>query len=200
VDDQNTAFLAALAARFGDHGLRAGVPPDPIATFPAQHPGIGDVSVWAPELTESSLGPYLHVQFKIGALLHDSFDSIDTHLPLDERVARVTRDVVRFLEKLFGDHLLFWERVDGGHKGWRECATSESLEPLVADNHAYRPYLWSGPRPIWQAVPAILARGHVGSDRDYELLVAHLRDDALDGADRQRAQRLVDAYEREHGL
>jgi hypothetical protein len=30
--------------------------------------------------------------------------------------------------------------------------------------------------------------------------VTQLRDDALDGADRQLAQRLVDAYEREHGL
>jgi hypothetical protein len=32
------------------------------------------------------------------------------------------------------------------------------------------------------------------------LLVTQLRGDALDGADRQLAQRLVDAYEREHGL
>jgi hypothetical protein len=84
-------------------------------------------------LTHSSIGPYLHVQLAIGTLLHDSFDSIDTHLPLDARVARVTRDVIRFLEKLFADQLLFWERIDGGGKGWRECATSESLEPLVAD-------------------------------------------------------------------
>jgi hypothetical protein len=198
--DQNHAFLAALAARFDDRGLRAGMPPDPIATFPARHPDIGEVSVWAPVLTHSSIGPYLHVQVAIGTLLHDSFDSIDTHLPLDARVARVTRDVIRFLEKLFADQLLFWERIDGGGKGWRECATSESLEPLVSDNRSYRPYLWSGPRPVWQAVPAILARGHLGSDRDYELLVTILRDDALDGADRQLAQRLVDAYEREHGL
>jgi hypothetical protein len=198
--DQNHAFLAALAARFDDRGLRTGTPPDPIATFPARHPDIGELRIWAPVLTHSSIGPYLHVQLAIGTLLHDSFDSIDTHLPLDARVARVTRDVIRFLEKLFADQLLFWERIDGGGKGWRECATSESLEPLVADNRSYRPYLWSGPRPIWQAVPAILARGHLGSDRDYELLVTQLRDDALDGADRQLAQRLVDAYEREHGL
>jgi hypothetical protein len=198
--DQNRAFLAALAARFGDRGLRAGTPPEPIATFPAKHPDIGDLSVWAPVLTQSSIGPHLCVQLAIGTSLHDSFDSIDTHLPLDERLARVTRDVIRFLEKLFADQLLFWERIDGGGKGWRECENPESREPLVADNRSYRPYLWSGPRPLWQAVPAILGRGHLRDERDYELLVIQISDGALGGADRQLAQRLVDDYEREHGL
>lgn len=198
--DPNTALLAALTSRFGDRGLRPGTPPDPMATFPAQHPDVGDVRVWAPVLTDSSLGSYLRVELAIGTLLHDSFDSMDTHLPVDERLARITRDVIRFLDKLFADELLFWVRLDGGGRGWRECATPESREPLVSDNRSYRPYLWSGPRLIWEAVPAILARGHLRNDRDYELLAAQLNDAALHGDDRQLAQRLVDAYEREHGL
>jgi hypothetical protein len=72
-------------------------------------------------------------------------------------------------------------------------------EPLVLDNLRYRPYLWSGPRPVGQAVPAILARGRLRDDREYEQLAMQLRDDTLDGADWHLAQRLVDEYEREHG-
>jgi hypothetical protein len=198
----NAAFLAALAARFGDKGLRVGTPPDPIATFPAKHPAIGDLKVWAPLRADTSLGAYvdLDVKLAIGSVLHDSFHSIDTHLPLDERLARVTRDVIRFLEMLFADQLLFWEDIGGsGARGWRECTRPESMEPLVLDNLRYRPYLWSGPRPVWQAVPAILARGQLRDDREYEQLAMQLRDDTLDGADWQLARRLVDEYEREHG-
>lgn len=49
-------LLSALIERFGDREPRLGTPPDPIATFAAKHPEVGDARVWG-TTRESNIGP-----------------------------------------------------------------------------------------------------------------------------------------------
>jgi hypothetical protein len=87
-------LLAALAVRFGADAFRAGAPPEPVAVFPARHPEVGDAVLWL----ETGSPQGLDVRIQIGRVLHDHFHDYDTHLEPTERAARVTRDVVRFLD------------------------------------------------------------------------------------------------------
>jgi hypothetical protein len=136
-------LLAALTERFGDRGLRAGTRPGPIAVFPARHPEVGDVSVW-----DSGIEPDFHATVTVGEIIGDHFTNYDSHLESHERPERLTKDVVRFLQELFADRLLFWRSTDGQRAGWRERGDVGYSEPLVLDNRAYRTYLWSGPLSV----------------------------------------------------
>jgi len=191
-------LVSALTDRFADRGMRLGAPPGPIAVFPARHPDVGDVSV---VVTGSEAD--LMVTVAVGSIVSDHFHSFDDHLGADERAARVTKDVVRFLEELFADRLLFWRSTDGGSAAWRERGVTGYTEPLVIDNRTYRLYLWSGPLAVWQAVPAIFGRGRIRDDREYQILATLLEKggpSALDEAERETARRLVAEYERERDI
>jgi hypothetical protein len=188
-------LVSALTDRFADRGIRLGTPPAPIAVFPARHPEVGDVSV-----VETGSEWDLSVTVSVGSIVSDHFHSFDRHLGADERAARVTKDVVRFLEELFADRLLFWRSTDGGSAAWRERGDTGYSEPLVLDNRTYQPYLWSGPLAVWQAVPAIFGRGRIRDDREREILAILLEEGGpseLDDAERDVARRLVAEYERE---
>jgi hypothetical protein len=191
-------LLAALGARFGADAFRAGAPPDPVAVFPAGHPDVGDAVLWL----QGGSSQGLDVRIQIGRVLHDHFHDFDTHLDPAERAARVTRDVVRLLEKLFADQLLFWTRDDGTFGGWRECEDARTAEPLVADNRVYRTFCWSGPLRTWQAVPHILSRNRIRDERDHQILLAALEPsgaEQLGPQNRSHAIRLIDEYERHGG-
>jgi hypothetical protein len=188
-------LLAALVERFGDRGLIVGTPPGPIAVFPAKHPEVGDVSV-----RDSGIATNFSVLVAIGGIVEDHFDNYDFHLEGTERAERVTRDVVRFLQELFADRLLFWRSTDGRNAGWRERGDAGHSEPLVLDNRTYRTYLWSGPFSVWQALPSILARGRIRDDREYEIISALLQDAEPEGfvrSERDLASRLAADYERD---
>jgi hypothetical protein len=184
-------LVGELTARFPDRGLRLGTPPDSSLLFPASHPELGDLTIRA-----SDVG--FNVQITIGQVFATHFVSIDTHLDGHERAARVTKEIVRFLQELFADRLLFWRAADGGNSGWREFGMSGDREPLVLDNRVYHLYLWSGPLGPWQAIPTILGRGRVQTDREYEIIAAHLHDNTAEHfspAERALAARLVAEYE-----
>jgi hypothetical protein len=188
---------SALRTRFGPDAFRAGAPPDPVAVFPARHLEVGDAVLWVEP------GPYggADVRIEIGRVLHDGFHSFDTHLDPAERAARVTRDVVRFLDKLFADQLLFWTRDEGTFGGWRECEDARTAEPLVTDNRVYRTFAWSGPLETWQAVPHILSRNRIRDERDHQILLAAIAQtgEQLGPDDCAHATRLIDEYERRGG-
>ena len=189
-------LLPALIERFIQHGLRVGAPPGPIAVFPAKHPLVGDVSV-----RDSGVDTNVIASVSIGEIIHDHFNNYDSHLECREREERVTRDVVRFLEQLFADRLLFWRAIDGHGAGWREGGPDGSSDPLVIDNRRYRTYRWSGPLPVWQAIPTILARGRIQDDREYEIVRAVLDDqlpDPLGDAERESVAGLAADFERLH--
>jgi hypothetical protein len=196
-------LLASLIARFGDRGLQVGTPPEPVAVFPAKHPKVGPLRVWALVRRPSSLGDVVDVSLTIGEVLADDFSNYDVHLPFAQRAERVTSDVVRFLDQLFADRLLFWKSLDeAGRRGWRERGAAGHTEPLVLDDRVYETYVWSGPLSVWRATPAILNRGRIRDERERHIVRSRLNDDGPDGftvAERELAERLVADYESEHG-
>jgi len=197
------AFLTTLLARFVARGMQVGTPPNPIAVFPAKHPKIGPLSVWALERRPSSLGEVVGVRLAIDEILNDDFSNYDVHLPFDQRAERVTRDVVRFLDQLFADQLLFWRSLDeAGRRGWRERGAAGHSEPLVLDDRTYQTYVWSGPLVIWRATPAILNRGRIHDERERHIVRSRLDDAGPNGftaTERELAERLLADYESEHG-
>lgn len=194
------ALAAALTERFADRPLRIGAPPGPVAIFPAEHPEVGDVRVM-----ETGIDGNFVAIVAVGDILSDHFQNYDNHLETDERVARLTNEVVRFLQELFADRLLLWRSTDDRNAGWRERGDASpgdvsSREPLVLDNRTYRTCRWSGPLGLWQAAPAILARGRIRDDREYVIvcnLLQEAKPGALDEAERDLARRLAADYERE---
>jgi hypothetical protein len=187
-------LLATLIERFGDRGLRVGTPPG-IAEFPAKHPEVGDASV-----RDTGIEANFNAIVAVGEIITDQFDNYDSHLDGRERAERLTKDVVRFLQELFADRLLFWRSTDGRSAGWRERGDAGHSEPLVLDNRTYRTYLWSGPLSVWQAIPAIFARGRIRDDREYNIIAARLENlgpDGFEGAERDLASRLAADYTRD---
>ena len=182
-------LVPELVERFSDRGLQLGTPPDPIASFPAKHSDVGDARVWDDGLS---------ARVAVGEIVWERF-----HLwPSDDVKAgteRIGKSVVRFLEELFADRLLFWQCVDSRKAGWRERGDVGYSEPLVLDDRTYRTYLWSGPVSLWQATPAIFARGHIQDDREYQIMFVRLNDagpDGFQGTERDVAGQLVAEYER----
>jgi hypothetical protein len=188
-------LLTSLRARYLTHGVRESAGRLEVATVPARHPEVGDLAITLipPTLPAESIG----VQVAMGSCLHDTFENYDTHLDLAERASRVTSDVVRFLDALFSDRLLAWVPEAGPGSGWRDHGDTAQMEPLVTDNRVYRRYVWSGPLPRWQAVPAILGRRTARDEREYEILRKFLDEGTgTDSPDRVLARELVAAYER----
>jgi hypothetical protein len=182
-----------LVERYRDRGLQVfeNAERGPLARFPAAHPAVGDLELGAGAVP-------IGINVRIGDVLHDIFHSIDAHLDEAERNQRVVREVVRFLDELFADRLLFWKAADGRGRGWRERGFTDSLDPLVLDNRRYLVYLWSRPLGEWQAIPVIFGRGRIENDREYEILRIQLVDagaDPLDNNTRARVAQLVKAYE-----
>ena len=176
------SLLFAVMERFGDRNPRIGTPPDPLVVFPAKHPAVGDVRV-----TDVSVAPNMAVTVLVGAVMADTFHSFDVHLERAERARRLTNEVVRLLLELFADRLLIWRSTDGRNPGWRERGDAGHTEPLVSDNRTYERYLWSGPLPEWQAVPAIATRGRIRDDREYQLVAGLL--DGVGPGDLEPSQR-----------
>lgn len=191
MNDVEALLLGALLARFRNEGLQVGSPPGPLAVFPAKHPQVGD-------LTLSRPGGSVSVGITIGDALRDTLGNIDTHLPLVERAERLTRDVARFLQELFADRLLFWRSVDGRNAGWRERGEAGHTEPLVLDDRTYNLYVWSRPLGPWRASTAILARGHIRDDREYQIALMVLEDAEIETEAREHLRQMVADYTKDH--
>jgi len=198
--DFREILVRALVDGFGDQGFRLGVPPQPTAVFPAKHTDIGDASVSNPKFAPSSIGEIASAAVAVGDILADEFINLDTHLSAVQRAERLTRDVVRFLEHLFADRLVFWQAIDASRsRGWRESTDTGQREPLVSDDRTYDVYLWSGPLPQWRASTAILARGAIRDERDYEILRIRLEapgESGLNGAEKELGRRLIAEFDR----
>jgi hypothetical protein len=187
-------LVPVLVERFSDRGLRLGTPPGPIASFPAKHPDVGDVEVWDEAFSGARVA--------VGTIVWESFHVWPSD-DVSEATDRVVKSVVRFLQELFADRLLFWQSIDGRKAAWRERGDAGHSEPLVLDDRTYRTYLWSGPVSLWQATPTIFARGHIRDDREYQIMFVRLNDagpDGFQGAERDVASQLVADYERKNAV
>jgi len=124
-------LLPELQRRFPDRELKLGLPPDPIAIFPAIHPEIGDVEIWDDDI-EATIG--------IKDVTHGHFNPYDSSLSPDELAEQVTSDVLDFLTALFSDRVLFWVANDASRGGWQLL---EYDQPQFHPNSKH--FLWSGP-------------------------------------------------------
>jgi hypothetical protein len=138
-------LIPALRKAFPESELRTSVPPDPVATFPARHPEVGDVSIWDDDV---------EVTVSIGEITHGHFSPDDPALKPLEVAERVTQDVVAFLSKLFLDEVIVWKSPDGQSGGWR-VLHEDGSDSVVVEAGAERElslmdskdvtYVWSGP-------------------------------------------------------
>lgn len=127
------SLRVSLSRRFGERAFRRGTPPEPIAVFSAKHADVGDVRVWD-EGDEATL--------EIGTITHSHFNPHDPQLNSTEIAARVTDEVVEFLDDLFADRVLLWKAADGRSAGWVDVSEANDADALPSDSMAY---LWSGP-------------------------------------------------------
>jgi hypothetical protein len=204
-------LLTAIARDLAGRPMHIGTAADAIAPaaygelvvrFSAVDPAVGDASVWIAD-ERFDLGGLVSAAVFVGDVMHDTFDSFDTHLPAPERAARVAGEVVRFLRELFEDRLLMWRSVDGRKRAWRERGHAGHLEPLVLDDTTYHRYLWSGALPAWRATDAILARGRIADDLEHHLVRQRLDDTGAGGFDGPAvalALRLVAEYRSSDGI
>ena len=126
-------LIPLLEQKYAGLGVRVGSPPDPIAVFPARHPGVGDLSIYddGDEATVS-----------IGEITHGHFNPYDATLTQEEAEAEVVGEIMGFLEDLFSDKYLLWKSRDNGSGGWQHLDyVGEPARPR--ENTDY--FVWSGP-------------------------------------------------------
>src|SRR5262245_39329931 len=126
-------LLPALRARFSRRELRAGMPPEPIAVFPAAHSAVGDVSIWDND-DEATVS--------VGEIAHQHFNPHDSSLSAPERAEWITEEVVNFLERLFADRVLF---LKSRQSNWSSTQRLEDGDPVPEIRSDVDAFLWSGP-------------------------------------------------------
>jgi hypothetical protein len=126
-------LVPELERRFPNRGLRLGTSDGPVATFPAMHPDVGDVTIYD-DRDEATVA--------IGKITHTHINPYDESLPEDRRDAWVVDAVCDFLVDLFSDKVLFWVSESG------QRVTFEVLdEPRKPKDmkRGGRYLVWSGP-------------------------------------------------------
>jgi len=126
-------LVPVLRDRFHERGLKFGIPPDPIAIFPAAHVAVGDVSIWD-DGDEATLG--------IGDITHHHFNPYDSTLTEEAAARWITEEVVGFLEKLFADRVLLQK---GRTSNWGSMEWFAEDEPIPPIRDGADAFLWSGP-------------------------------------------------------
>jgi hypothetical protein len=122
-------LIPRLLARFPDRGLRIHNGKEPVATFPAAHPEVGDLRIDDDddELTIS-----------VGRLTHGHFTPNDYRLPSQEKEEDLIERVMEFLGQVFDDQIEFW--TEGKAGGWH----ARGGKP-IGQWPSRRRFVWSGP-------------------------------------------------------
>jgi hypothetical protein len=118
-----------LLARFADRRLRLHEGNEPVASFPAAHPEVGDLRI-------DDDGDELTIA--VGQLTHGHFAPRSCHRPAHEREEELIERVLAFLDEVFHDRVEFW--TAGKFGGWHP----RGAEPL-APRPNMRRFVWSGP-------------------------------------------------------
>jgi hypothetical protein len=122
-------LIPRLLARFPDRCLRIHDGKEPVATFPAAHPEVGDLRIDDDddELTIS-----------VGELTHGHFSPKDYQLPSQEKEEDLIDRVLEFLVHVFDDRIEFW--TEGKAGGWHDLGGKP-----MGDWPNRRRFVWSGP-------------------------------------------------------
>lgn len=121
-------LIARIKQKYANRPVQYGTPPEPVVTFPAIHPQVGDIEIFddQEELTVY-IGHFTHWH------VADYTNGIQGPSP-----NKLADTIIEFLEELFADKIVLWG-MHKGSGGWfhRDQATS---------GHAQGPYfVWSGP-------------------------------------------------------
>jgi len=102
-----------LLAFFPERGLRLHEGKEPVASFPAVHPEVGDLRIDddGDELTIS-----------VGQLTHGHFTPGNCGRPAHEKEEEVIERVLQFLDEVFHDRIEFWTAGKCG--GWHPISTT----------------------------------------------------------------------------
>jgi hypothetical protein len=122
-------LIPKLLACFPDRDLRLHQGNQPVASFPAAHPEVGDLLIYddEDELTIS-----------VGSLTHGHFSPNNYQEPLEKREEEVINRAMEFLDAVFKDQVEFWSAGKMG--GWNP----RGEDPVQRSSEA-RSYVWSGP-------------------------------------------------------
>ena len=122
-------LIARLSACFPKRRLLLHPGKQPVASFPAAHPEVGDLQIDddGGELTIS-----------VGRLTHAHFSPTTFQAPSQKNDEEVVERVIAFLVKVFNDQIEFWAADKMG--GWHP----RGKEPLVQRPNMRR-FVWSGP-------------------------------------------------------
>jgi hypothetical protein len=122
-------LIPKLLACFPGRGLRLHQGQQPVASFPAAHPEVGDLQIYDDddELTIS-----------VGSVTHGHFSPNNYQEPIEKRQEEVINRVMEFLDAVFKDQVEFWSVGKMG--GWNP----RGQEPVLRSSDA-RTYVWSGP-------------------------------------------------------
>jgi len=124
-------LIARLRARFPNRGLRIHEGKEPVASFPAAHPEVGDIRI-------DDDGDELAIS--VAELTHGHFTPRDYQLPSQEKEEDLIERVMRFLEQVFDDQVEFWTAGKAG--GWH----GRGEKPIGCWPNRRR-FVWSGPLP-----------------------------------------------------
>ena len=126
-------LVPRLRSRFAGRGLRLHKGLRPVASFPAVHPEVGDLTICDDDE---------EVTVYIGQLTHGHFSSppIDDALPVDIREEKIIDRVIGFLDAVFDDEIEF-SREARNIGGWR---ARRETNPLTQGDQVRR-FVWSGP-------------------------------------------------------
>jgi hypothetical protein len=122
-------LVPRLLACFPNRGLRIHEGTQPVASFPAAHPEVGDLLIDDDddELTIS-----------VGQLTHGHFTPKNYQLPSQEKEEDLIERVMEFLDQVFDDRIEFWTAGKAG--GWH----ARGGEPIGPWTNRLR-FVWSGP-------------------------------------------------------
>ena len=123
-------MLPALRARFPNRAFVLGRAPTEIATFPAAHPGFGDLVIHD-DAHEATI--------VLGTLMHTHIGSHYSTRTPEERDRAVVEDVLEFLNDLFEDRIVVW-CVPGKSGGYYYIGRKSARVPQTATM-----FVWSGP-------------------------------------------------------
>lgn len=125
-------LVPALQAVFPDRGLRVSDPPDPVVTFPAVCPEVGDVQIY-----DDGDEATVFIEW----ISHNHVNPYDEDMSDNERYRWITDNVIEYLTALFSDQVFLWS-IDKGRGGggwsWPFDGIIPSDTPESADT-----FVWS---------------------------------------------------------
>ena len=126
-------LIPLLKEIYPDADWKSGESPDPIATFNAIHPDVGDLNIWD-HGQEATIA--------IGTLTHGHFNPYEPEYSQDKIDEEVTEDVLEFLNSVFSDKVLIWKSKDESRGGWQRLDLGGEVRQFKDDEEYY---VWSGP-------------------------------------------------------